>query len=341
MRSDNITGISDKVLQAIIHENQGEALAYGDDDLTPACEKKCRDVFEKDDLTTYNLITGTATNTLIISTLCPTYGVVFCHEHSHVYADECGGAEFQTGGAKLHPIAGEDGKIIPQALEDAIGRYYIGEPHHNQPAMVTIANSTEAGTVYTPDEIAALSSVIKKHHLKFHMDGARFANALSKVGCSPAEMTWKAGVDALSFGTTKNGTMGAETAIYFHQGDDNGFIYRRMRSGHLVSKSRFIAAQVLAYLDNGHWLDNAQHANKMAKKLATAIEQSSAIHFKYPQQSNVMFVEMKRELNKALEEAGFIYFTSNEGAVVGARLVTAFNTAESEIDSMIAVIDQF
>lgn len=341
MRSDNITGISEKVLEAIVRENSGDALAYGADDLTAASKNKYCEIFEKNDLKSYNLVSGTATNTLIISTLCLTYGVVFCHEHSHVYADECGGAEFQTGGAKLHPVAGEMGKITPAALEDAIGNYYVGEPHHNQPAMVTIANSTEAGTVYSPDEIANLSSVIKKHNLKLHMDGARFANALSVIGCSPAEMTWKVGVDALSFGTTKNGTMGAEAAIYFGQDDDKGFIYRLMRSGHLISKSRFIAAQILAYLDNDHWLDNAKHANQMAEKLAVAIERSPSIQFQHPQQSNVMFVKMKLELNKALQEAGFIYFTSGEDTQVGARLVTAFNTKNSEIDRMIEIIENF
>ena len=341
MRSDNITGISDKVLQAIINVNEGTAFAYSEDEITAKSEERYKEIFEKDDLISHNLVSGTATNTLIISTLCPTYGVTFCHEHSHVYADECGGVEFQSGGAKLHPIIGENGKFTPAALEEAIGRYFVGEPHHSQPAAVTIANSTEAGTVYKPDEIGALSEIAKKHNLKFHMDGARFANALTTIGCSPAEMTWKVGIDALSFGTTKNGTMGAETAIYFNQNDGDGFIYRSMRSGHLLSKSRFIAAQILAYLEDEHWLDTAKHANKMAKNLASAIAKSMGIEFQYPQQTNVMFVKMVPELHNAFEEAGINYFSSNEGDKVGARFVTAFNTQQDEIDRMIDVISRF
>ena len=173
------------------------------------------------------------------------------------------------------------------------------------------------------------------------MDGARFANALSVIGCSPAELTWKVGVDALSFGTTKNGTMGAEAALYFGEGDDKGFIYRLMRSGHLKSKSRFIAAQIIAYLDDDHWLENAKHANQMAEKLAVVIERSSAIQFQYPQQSNVMFVKMKQELDMALQDAGFIYFSSDESPLVGARFVTAFSMKKNEIDRMIEVIENF
>lgn len=341
MRSDNITGISDKVLEAIKRANDGNALAYSEDQLSNRSKQKFREIFEKEDIISHNLVSGTATNTLILSTLCPTYGVTFCHEHSHVYSDECGGFEFQTGGAKLHPICGQNGKLTPTALEDAIGRYIVDEPHHNQPAALTIANSTEAGTVYMPDEIEALSKVIKKHKLKLHMDGARFANALDIVGCSPAELTWKVGVDALSFGTTKNGTMGAEAAIFFNQSDDQGFVYRSMRSGHLISKSRFIAAQILAYLEDDHWLNNAKHANKMAFKLARAIEKSEAIEFKYPQQSNVMFVKMKQELHDEFESAGIEYFSSSEGSYVEARMVTAFNTTNSDIDRIIEIIEKY
>lgn len=341
MRSDNITGISDKVLEAIMRANKGTAFAYSDDKLSKQTKEKFREIFEKEDIVSHNLVSGTATNTLILSTLCPTYGVVFCHEHSHVYADECGGFEFQSGGAKLHPITGENGKLHPDTLEEAIGRYFVGEPHHNQPAAVTIANSTEAGTVYSPDEIAKLSEVIKKHNLKFHMDGARFANAIESIGCSPAEMTWKAGVDAISFGMTKNGTMGAEAAIYFNENDSDGFVYRSMRSGHLISKSRFIAAQILAYLANDHWLENSRHANNMASKLTNAVEKSQAIEFKYPQQSNVMFMKMKPALHERFVEAGVDYFFSEEGSHIEARFVTAFNTAETEIERIVEVIENF
>ncbi|MCC3861338.1 threonine aldolase family protein [Pseudemcibacter aquimaris] len=341
MRSDNLSGVSEKVMQAIINENNGLALAYSEDDVTAASQENLRALFENKDLVSYNLVTGTATNTLILATLCPTFGAIFCHEKSHIYADECGGVEFQTGGAKLHPISGKDGKMIPSAIEDAIGHYIIDEPHHSQPAIISIANSTEAGTIYSPDEVAAISEVAKKHNLKLHMDGARFANAVVANGCSPADLTWKAGVDALSFGTTKNGTLGAETAIFFNASDDKGFVYRRMRSGHLVSKSRYVSAQINAYIDDNHWLDNAKHANDMADKLKGAILNSSAIDLLYPMQTNILFVKMIPALNKALEESGAVYYSWGVDDLVGARFVTAFNTPETDIERMIEVIGNF
>lgn len=341
MRSDNLSGVSEKVMQAIMDANSGLAFAYSEDDITAASQNKLRALFEKSDLTAHNLLTGTATNTLILATLCPTYGVTFCHEKSHIYSDECGGVEFQSGGAKLHPISGANGKLSPNAIEDAIGHYIVGEPHHSQPAVISISNVTEAGTIYTPDEVASIADVAQKYNLKLHMDGARFANAIAKVGCSPADMTWKAGVDALSFGTTKNGTMGAETAIFFNENDDDGFVYRRMRSGHLMSKSRYIAAQINAYIDNDHWLDNARHANEMANRLEAAINNSSAIDLLYPMQGNILFVKMIPALNKALEENDVVYYSWVEKELVGARFVTAFNTPEADINHMIEIIENF
>lgn len=338
MRSDNNSGVSEEILKAIIDENNGSEIAYGGDDATAKSEKILQNTFENSDLKAFNLITGTAVNSLILATLSPTFGAIFCHRQSHVYGAECGANEFQTGGAKLVPLKGKNGKIFASELEDAINEHTVGEPHHSQPSVLSIANSTEAGTVYTPNEVNDLSQIVKKHNMKLHMDGARFANALVKVGCSPAEMTWKAGVDALSFGTTKNGTMGAEAAIFFNNTEDGSFIYRRMRAGHLVSKMRFISAQISAYLENDLWLKNASHANAMAEKLYQGLKGAKGIKFTYPVQSNVMFAEINADLREKLQSANIHFYTSTTKDASVSRLVTAFNTAPSEMDLFIKII---
>jgi len=339
MRSDNNSGISPEILKAIIDENAGEAEAYGRDDLTKKSEAVFKRVFQCEDLKAYNLISGTAANSLIIATLSPTFGAVFCHKDSHVFGEECGAIEFQSGGAKLIPLKGVEGKITVRELEVALSSFIIGEAHHSQPSMLSIAQSTEAGTIYTPDEIHDLSTFLKKHNLKLHMDGARFANAIAKIGCSPAEMTWKVGVDALSFGTTKNGTMGAEVAIFFHGTDDGSFIYRRMRSGHLLSKMRFLSTQIITYLENDLWLKNAAHANEMAEKLYQGVKNSPGIKFSFPVQSNVMVVEFEDYLKEKLLTSGFQFYSRNFGGLMRSRLVTAFNTEPAEIDKFITAVN--
>ena len=339
MRSDNNSGVSPEVLKAICDENTGDAAAYGGDEITTRSEQALRRVFDNEDLNAFNLISGTAANSLIIATLSPTFGAVFCLKDSHVYGDECGANEFQTGGAKLVPLKGENGKIGVDELDDAIAWHMEGEPHHSQPSVLSIANTTETGAVYTPDEVAALSTVVKKCNMKLHMDGARFANAVAKIGCTPAEMTWKAGVDALSFGTTKNGTLGAEAAIFFNGTDDGSFIYRRMRGGHLVSKMRFISAQIIAYLENDLWLKNASHANAMAEILYQGTKDASGIKFSFPVQSNLMFAQIDSALQEKLNDAGVHFYNRSVSGINSSRLVTAFNTDPASIDTFIDIVN--
>ena len=340
MRSDNNSGVSPEIIQAIIDENNGDSEAYGRDDITKKSEDALKELFENEEIKAFNLISGTAANSLIVATLSPTFGAIFCHQDSHVYGDECGANEFQTSGGKLIPLAGENGKISVSELEDAIDWFVIGEAHHSQPSMLSIANTTEAGTVYTPDEISDLSVVLKKHNLKLHMDGARFANAVAKIGCSPAELTWKAGVDALSFGTTKNGTLGAEAAIFFNDTEDGSFIYRRMRSGHLVSKMRFISAQIIAYIEDDLWLRNAKHANEMAFKLFDGVKDASNINFSFPVESNVMFAEIDESTRDQLWEAGFRFYTRTLKSGTSSRLVMAYNTNPDDIDQFINIVSK-
>lgn len=341
MRSDNNSGVSPEILQAIINENNGDVEAYGHDDLTAKVQHKLKQVFENDSLAAHNLISGTATNSLIIATLSPTYGAIFCHKDSHINSAECGAIEFQSGGAKLITLNGNEGKILPDELENSINAFRVGEPHHIQPSMLSIAQTTELGTVYSLEEIRALSKIARKYNLKFHMDGARFANALAEIGCSPAEMTWKSGVDALSFGMTKNGALSAEAAVFFNKSDDCGFIYRRMRSGHLVSKMRFVSAQILAYLENSLWLKNADHANAMARRLYKGVVNSGNIEFVVPVQSNVMFAKIEKGLKDKLWAEGFRFYDETADGQQYTRLVTAFNTSEKTIDDFIDVVAKY
>ncbi|HEY0283223.1 MAG TPA: beta-eliminating lyase-related protein, partial [Rhizomicrobium sp.] len=205
------------------------------------------ELFEHE-LDAFPVISGTAANALALAALVPPHGAIFCHSESHIAVDECGAPEFFTHGAKLVPLEGENGKLVPETLERALGRFQKGFVHHVQPAALSLTQSTELGTVYRPGEIAALSALAHAHGMTVHMDGARFANALATLGCSPADATWRAGVNAISFGATKNGALGAEAVIFFGSAEARDFEYRRKKAGHLLSKMRFVSAQLDAYL---------------------------------------------------------------------------------------------
>jgi len=264
-RSDNVTGVAPEILAALAAANAGSAAAYGEDAVTKRLAQRFAALFEHA-VEVFPVATGTAANALALATLVPSWGVIYCHEAAHIQVDECGAPEFFAGGAKLLPLAGDDAKLRPEVVERAIGGQ--GVVHHAQPAAISISEATEAGTLYRPEEIAALGALARRHGLALHMDGARFANAVAALGCSPAELSWRAGVDALSFGATKNGALAAEAVIFFDPAKVKGFAYRRKRGGHLLSKMRFLSAQLEAYLADDLWLANARHANAMAARLA-------------------------------------------------------------------------
>ncbi|MHA1152301.1 MAG: threonine aldolase family protein [Alphaproteobacteria bacterium] len=255
---------------------------------------------------------------------------------SHINVDECGAPEFYTGGAKLIALSGEHGKIAPEVLAAAIKD--VGNVHAVQPAAVSLTNASEAGTVYTPDETRAISALAKDHGLGLHMDGARFANAITSLGCSPAELTWKAGVDALSLGATKNGVMAGELVVIFDPGPGQAerLGYLRKRGGHLFSKMRFLSAQLEAYLADDLWLRNARHANAMAAALAEGLVELPGAELSHPVEANEIFVTLPEPVIQGLFERGFEFYRWGAEENQEARLVLAFNTDPAHIEAFLS-----
>lgn len=332
--SDNTTGAAPEVLAAIAAANDGAAMPYGDDRLSRRVEARIADLFETE-ADVFLVATGTAANALALSVMAPPYGAVFCHAEAHVECDECGAPEFYTGGAKLVLLESADGKIRAEDLGDALGASDHGV-HHVQEAAVSLTQATEAGTVYSPDEVGGIAELAHGHGLKVHMDGARFANAVASLGCSPAEASWRAGVDILSFGASKNGALAAEAVVIFDRTLSATFAYRRKRGGHLFSKMRFLAAQFDAYLEDGLWLRNAAHANAMAARLAEGLAGVPGAAMGNRIEANEIFVTLPEPVIAGLESDGFLFYRwPGEGSTM-LRLVTAFNTRPEDVEAMIA-----
>ncbi len=341
--SDNAAGATPKVMAALQDANVGKAPAYGNDTWTERATGAIRDVLEAPNAEVLLTATGTAANALALATITPPYGAIYCHPQAHINSDECGAPEFYTSGAKLVLVEGEHGKIKPEDLNALLEEGGRGV-HHVKPATVSLSQSTEAGTVYSVDEVRAIADVAHAHGLKLHMDGARFANALIATGASPCELSWKAGVDILSFGLSKNGGLSAEAVVQFNpvpmeagkakggaKGDVTDLEFRRKRAGHLVSKMRFIAAQWIGALDGGDWLKTASHANARAAELADGLTSLKAAELMHPVEANEVFVRLASSIADQLEADGFgFYRWQNTPAGVTLRLVTAFDTTEDE-----------
>jgi threonine aldolase len=323
-RSDNTHGASPEIAEAVVRVAAGRLTSYGEDQLTARVRERCRAIFECD-LEIFPVLTGTAANALAIASMTPPWGGVFCHEDAHIHRDELGAPEFFTGGAKLFPIAGADGKLHAADLKRAI--HAIGEEGRTaKPSCVSITQATEAGTVYGLDEIHALRT-----GLGMHMDGARFTNALVSLGCTPAELTWKAGVDVLTFGATKNGAMAAELIVVFRKELAAEIAPRWHRGGHRLSKMRFLSAQLDAYLTDDLWLRNARRANEAAQRLARGLGDDVI----RPVAANVVFARFPAETEKALREQGFLFYDwplFGDGAV---RLVCGFSTTDADVDALV------
>lgn len=332
--SDNTTAASPEIIAHLMEVNSGHAMPYGADEVTGRLQARLGQIFETD-LAMFPVATGTAANVLALSVFCPTHGAVLCHRESHIQNDECGAPELATGGAKLVPLEGKDVKLTPAILQEFIDGGWAGVVHHVQPTVVSITNATEAGTVYTPAEVAAIAEVCRAAGLKLHMDGARFANALVHLGCSPADLTWKAGVDALSFGATKNGAMGAEAALFFNSADADVAGYKRKRGGHLFSKMRFLSAQIEAYLADDLWLRNATHANAMAGELVSGLTKLDGVRLRHPVEANEIFIHMPQAMSDRLLEAGFAFYPWVLGGPDCHRLVTAWNTDPADVRAFI------
>jgi threonine aldolase len=334
--SDNTTGAAPEIAAALARANaETHAMPYGGDPLTKRLAAKFSRLFERE-VAVFPVATGTAANVLGLSLALPTYGGVFCLESSHIYGDEVTATEMYTGGARPIPLAGADGKLLAPALAKAIARYRPTNTHSVQPAAVSITQISEFGHVYSPGEIARLARLAKRHGLVLHMDGARFANAVAALDCRPADITWRAGVDLLSFGGTKNGCFGAEAVVVFDKARAASLVYRRQRAGHTFSKMRFLSAQLDAYIEKGLWLDMARHANAAMRRLAAGLSRIPDIELKHMPRANLVFVNLPKPILRALEKAGFVFYHWGNAQWHTARLVTAFNTKAADVDRFIA-----
>ncbi len=336
--SDNVTGISPEILAALADVNQGAAMPYGEDEGTKRLQTKFAELFETD-VTVFPVTTGTAANALALSVMVPPFGAIYCHTSAHINVDECGAPEFYTGGAKLLTLPGSNSKLYAQDLKNAIALSGIGVVHHVQPTAISITQATEAGTVYSIDEVRQIAEVARTFNLSLHMDGARFANAVAHLGCTPADITWRCGVDVLCFGATKNGAMAAEAVIFFNPDLAQTFSYRRKRSGHLLSKMRFLSAQLEAYITDDLWLKNAAHANKMADKLATGLSKLPGVKLCYPVDANEMFIQLPEAVIAGLIADGFKFYRWEGEDSTMVRLVTAFDTKEESIEALMKAAD--
>jgi threonine aldolase len=347
LASDNVTGMSDAVMAALIKANEGDEPAYGTDQWTVKAEKLLAEVFEHEVFVSL-VATGTGSNALALAALTPPWGAIFCHQESHVLDDECGAPEMFTDGAKLVGVKGEAGKLTVEALKPVVDHFVPGVIKSVQPAALSLSQVTEAGTVYTLEEIKDLCAFARERHLKVHLDGARFGNALVSIGATPAEMTWKAGVDVVTFGATKNGALACEAIIFFDKALAQSMPFRRKRGGHTVSKGRLLGAQMIGYLENDHWLHNARHANAMAQALTHGLNTLGFARLPWPTQANEVFVVLPKAKAKALNEAGIRaapweslslpapFEMGAEDAFL--RFVLSFKTTPSEIDRVIATL---
>jgi threonine aldolase len=336
--SDNAYGAWPEIIAAVTAATGGPAPSYGADALTAQIGVQFERIFSRR-IMAFPVISGTAANALALATLSPPHGAVFCHAEAHIAVDECGAPEFFSHGAKLIGIEGEHGKLTPAGLATALSHHLKGFVHHAQPAVLSLTQSTELGTVYTPDEIAALSRLAHEHGMKVHMDGARFANAVAHLGVSPAAATWQAGVDVLSFGATKNGAMAAEAVVFFDPADARDFEYRRKKSGHLVSKMRFVSAQLDAYLTDDRWLARAAHANRLATRLADGLKAVEGVEIAHPVDANAVFVWLPDELAARLRNGGAAFYDWGPpaGGRTLIRLVTSFATPEADVERFVAL----
>ena len=332
--SDNVAGACPEVLDAVIKANEGDSTPYGNDQISTELQDKFSEIFEKE-VIVFPTASGTAANALALSTMTPSFGNIYCHKLSHINTDECGAPEFYTGGGKLVTLQGVKGKITANELDESITG--AGIVHHTQPSSVSITQVCETGEVYQLDEIKKISDVTHKHNLNMHMDGARFANALVSLDCSPAEMTWKSGIDVLSFGATKNGCLAAEAIIFFKPELVGNLPFLMKRAGHLLSKMSFVSAQLDAYITNEVWLRNAKHANAMGKKLSQGLDQHKNIELAYPTDANEIFVKIPKDIIDQLNSEGYT-INDDEWDGKAVRLVTAWNTNLSDIETFLNFI---
>ncbi|MFN8060161.1 MAG: beta-eliminating lyase-related protein [Vicinamibacterales bacterium] len=327
-RSDNVLGCAPEILDALARVNDTPTHPYGNDPVTARLDTLVSTVFERD-VQTFPVATGTAANGLSLAAITPSWGAIYCHPQAHLLRDEWCAPEFFTGGARLLPVEGEHGKIDPDALSARIADTI----HSALPATVSLTQATECGTVYRPDEIAALVDRARGAKLAVHMDGARFANALVALACAPADLTWRLGVDAMALGATKNGTLGAELVVVFRPELAAEIAHRRKRAGHVPSKMRFLSAQIEAYFTDDLWLRHARQANAAAHRLATGLAGVAGVTLVEPVETNQVFARFPPRLRSRLRERGFAFLDWPVLGPDAVRLVAGFATTEGQVDA--------
>jgi threonine aldolase len=339
--SDNWAGASPKVIDALAEAARAGGPAYGGDAITKSVERRFSELFERD-VAVFLVASGTFANALGISAYARPGGVVLCHREAHIQVDEAGATEFFGAGLKIVTLEAAAGKLTPKTVLEGLAQHPEGFLHHGQPVAVSITQITELGAAYRPEEVAAIGEAAKSRGCALHMDGARFANAVATLGASPAEVTWRAGVDVLSFGGTKNGCLAAEAVVFFNPADARDAGFARQRAGQGFSKNWFIAAQLAAYLDEDHWLDLARNANAMASRLAEALDRSADARLAFKPDGNEVFAILTNEADERLKAAGAVYhpwslesLPVHERPAAGetlVRLVTSWRTAAEEVD---------
>ena len=337
-RSDNTGRAAPEILEALVRANEGTALGYGADEWTARLQDRFSELFETR-VRVFPVATGTAANALSLAAASPSWGLVYCSEAAHINTSEANAAGFFGGGLKLVPVAGIDGRIDAEALAATLAGVPPGALHRGQPAAVSLTQATDLGAVYRIDDIRRIAEIAKARGLRVHMDGARFANALARLGCSPAEMSWRAGVDILSFGATKNGGALCDAIVVFGQGTNNeladGLAVQLRRAGQVWSKMRFASAQLMAYVADGLWLKLAEASNAAASRIAAGIAGLPRLRLVAPVEANELFLELPNGVMDALEEGGFQFYRRSPTL---ARFVCRFDVTAAEADALVAAL---
>jgi threonine aldolase len=339
--SDNVSGAAPEILAALVAANAGDTAPYGADPATEGLQSRFGSLFETE-LEVFPVGTGTAANGLCASIMAAPYGAVYVSDSAHVHGSECGGAEFWSGGnARTIPVPGADGKLsaaeLARMVDEAVARPATEVP----PRAVSITQGTESSTVYTLAEVRGIAEIARARRLWVHMDGARLANAVARLGCSPAEATWKAGVDILSFGATKNGAVTAEAVVFFNRELSQSMRYRRRRGGHLFSKMRFLSIQLEAFIANDLWLRNARHANAMARRVRDGLAPIPGVRFRGPTEINFVLVALPQPIWDGLVAEGYSFSRRGAPSEGVIRIACAFDTREEDVDALVATAKRY
>jgi len=333
-RSDNTGRAAPEILDALVAANRGTALGYGADDWTARLQERFSELFETR-VRVFPVATGTAANALSLAAIAPSWGVVFCSAAAHINTAEANAAGFFGGGLKLAPVAGPHGKVEAEALAQTLAGFPPGQLHRGQPAAVSLTQASDLGAVYRLDEVRAVADIARAHGLRLHMDGARFANSLARLQCSPAELSWRSGIDILSFGATKNGGALCDAIVVFSPEIADGLAVQLRRAGQVWSKMRFASAQLMAYVENGLWLRLAAAANRAASRIAAGIGGVAGLKLLAPVEANEIFLEMPPEAMDALEGDGFAFYRRSATL---ARFVCRFDVTDDEADALVGAL---